>query len=208
MTVHDLAAAVTERRRALGLTDKEVVGDLLQPMDRDVDWMAGDNNYTWWAAIGMEWRPWSVVEIGTRFGYSLKALLGCRAGPAVRVASVDAECNPGELSRDVFLAYFRDVLEVPDLNALKVDSQTLAGLPWYGFDLGVVDGLHSTSGCLHDCGLVWEALWPNGLMVVDDTIEGGEPRAAVEQFCASRGLELAHLPSLRGVTLVIKPDAP
>jgi hypothetical protein len=204
MTVEETAREVRQVRCVIPQWDRDFLGDLVQPCDHGADFVSGTNNYSWWAAIGLVEKPLSIVEIGTRYGYSLKCLLGARVGPLCRVLSVDSEYD-GEPTRRVFVDCFRNVLGVTNLMAMAVDSQTLEELPERGYDLGVVDAMHSADGCYHDCGLVWGALRSGGLMVVDDTIDGGCVREGCERFCRDRGVEWAYLPSLRGIHLVRKP---
>ena len=203
MNVHDLALLISYHRESYPLTDLEVVGDLVQDRDRQCDFMIGSNNYSWWNAVGAVFRPNSMVEIGTRYGYSVKSLLGNRLGHHNRILVVDAECDPGQDTLKTFESYFRG-RGVTDLEIRRVDSQTLTSLNTSGFDIGSVDALHSADGCYHDCKLVWGCLRPGGLMIVDDT-QPGPVRDGCERFCRECGLEWAYLPSLRGIHLVLKP---
>lgn len=201
MNAPALAAKIVEWRHGPGapLTDRAVLGALVQEVDRGCEWVEGSNNYVWWYGIGLHWRPASVVEIGSRFGYSLAAI--AMPSAVLRLCVVDderdADKEPLRVLERHFLGY--------DLTIRREDSQKIATLaPWAGFDLGSVDADHTAAGCYHDCGLVWDALRPGGLLVVDDTQPGGV-RDGAEQFCRDRGVEWGHLPTLRGVHLVIKP---
>jgi predicted O-methyltransferase YrrM len=204
MTVHELARAVTEYRTTLGATDRAVLGPILHRVDHGQVFVEGDNNYTWYDALGAMLRPRSVVEIGVRYGYSLKCLLNYSPRP-LRVLAVDNEYN-GEKTNDAFEWFFFFKLAVDDLVLVNRDSQTITELPGTGFDVGSVDGFHSAAGCKHDCELVWATLRPGGVLVVDDTAPGGDPRAGCEEFCREVGAEWAYLPTLRGMHLVIKPE--
>jgi hypothetical protein len=70
----------------------------------------------------------------------------------------------------------------------------------------MVDGMHTVAGCLHECRLGWAALKPGGVMVVDDT-NFTEPAEGLRQFCESIGQSPEFLPSLRGISLVVKSKA-
>ncbi len=206
MSVLGLAEAIAFQRHCRGLRDRDVLGDLLQPCDVGRDFTEGNNNYTWWAAIGEVLLPTSVVEIGTRYGYSIKALLGTRVGKERRLLVVDAECDPGEKTLATFESYFR-AAGVVNIHIRREDSQTITSLGETGFDIGTVDALHSADGCYHDCKLVWESLRPRGVMVVDDTQPGGCVREGCERFCKEHQVDWAYLPSLRGIHLMIKEQA-
>lgn len=203
MTAHDLARKVTECRTKGAATDRRVLGPILEAADAGRDFVEGDNNYTWWDAIGEVLKPRSVLEIGVRYGYSLKCLLNHTPKPLC-VLAVDCEYD-GAKTNSEFERHFRRQMNGVSLTIVSADSQTLTTLPACDFDAGSVDGRHDAGGCKHDCELVFEALRPGGVMVVDDTLEGGEPRQGCEEFCREHGLEWAYLPSLRGIHLVVKP---
>lgn len=202
MSVHNLASQIVTYRDFSSLTDVEIVGDLAQEADKSEDFLRGRNNYTWWDAVGAVFKPFSVVEIGVRYGYSIKSLLAERIGPDCRILAVDAECDPDQHSLGLFESYFRGH-GVVDLEIRRQDSQAIYSLNASDFDIGSVDARHTALGCFHDCGLVWECLRPGGLMIVDDC-QPGHVRDGCERFCRERGLEWAYLPSLRGIHLILK----
>jgi hypothetical protein len=65
--------AVIDYRLSHPMTDREVIGDLFQPRDAGHPFVETDNNYVWFRAIGAVYRPKTIVELGSRYGYSLKA---------------------------------------------------------------------------------------------------------------------------------------
>lgn len=214
MNVHELARQVVDYKARCILTDYDVLGGLVQDADRGCDWVAGANNYTWWYAIGAVKHPRKIVEIGSRFGYSLKAIM-MGAGRNQTVLYVidderDADREPLKILERHFKTWDAEYERVADLAIRREDSQKLVTLMpancqmGVGFDLGSVDADHSMYGCYHDCGLVWEILRPGGLMVVDDC-QPGCVRDGCERFCRDMGVEWAYLPSLRGIHLVLKP---
>lgn len=206
MTVQTLYDRVLYLRDHCALTDRQILGSLVQPKDAGEEWVEGANNYVWWRAVGETFKPKSVVEIGTRFGYSLTSLLSTCVTMRTRIAVVDDERDADVEPLRVFEHHFRVNMLVSDVTILRADSQKLSELPFTGsFDLGSVDADHTADGCHHDCGLVWDVLRPGGLMVVDDCQPGGV-RDGCERFCRERGVDFAYLPSLRGVHLVLKPE--
>lgn len=186
--------------------DTELLGDLIQPQDKGCAFVAGDN-YCYWAAIGIYYRPKRIAEIGTRFGYSLKALVRGATHPPEDyfLAAFDNECNPGDKNPlGVFAHYFTERLNINRLRLERVDTQTVDALGVCDMDLAVVDADHSEKGCHHDCRLAFAALRPGGVLVVDDT-RPGEVRDGCERFCRERGLDFAFLPSMTGIHLIRKP---
>lgn len=190
------------RKSAPLLTDRDVLGDLVQPGDKFCDFVAGDDNYVWWHGLGEILKPRRVVEIGTRFGYSLHCLTHARPGVELTLFSFDAEVDhypDGRKPLAVAEAWFAGLLA--DFRVVRADTRKMKTLGVFGCDVGVVDGDHSEAGCYHDMGLVHAAVNPGGWVVVDDT-SPGPVRHGCERYCREHGLEWAYLPSLRGIHLV------
>ncbi len=201
-----IVSDIAEIRRSCGLRDADILGDLLQRCDYGSDFVVGDNYYTWFHAIGAYFRPRRIVEIGTRFGYSMKAFVKGAGLPAgdYSLAVFDAECdndNPEPLS--VFERYFRTKMNIDRIRIERVITQKIDTLGISEMDLGLVDGDHSRDGCYHDCGLVFASLRAGGVMVVDDT-NPGCVRDATEDFCKDLELEFTFLPTLRGCHVIRK----
>lgn len=188
------------------LTDADVLGDLVQPSDRDSDYILAGGNYVYWYQIGAAFRPRRIVEIGTRYGYSMRAITYGASHPPrdLDITVFDNEsCYGTPEPLTVFEEYFKSRLDITRLRINRVDTQTLTTLGLSGVDLAVVDADHSEQGCYHDCGLAFDVLRPGGILVVDDTLPGCV-RDATERFCRERGLEFAFLSSLRGVHIIRK----
>lgn len=211
---HDAAAIARTRALFPHLTDPQVLGDVVRPADERAEWVTGANNYVWYHLVGAYYRPRRVLEIGTRYGYSLWAVLkgagfvgGVGTGgqhPPPEVTCYDAEVDDDvEPLRFVEKWFGRRGVEV---RAFRQDTQKLIALDVPDpVDYALVDADHSYVGCLHDCELAWAALRPGGVLAVDDTEPGGEVRRAAEAFCLGRGVPWAYLPTFRGLHLVRKP---
>lgn len=189
--------------------DAAVLGSHLQPCDRGHEFVATRNNYVWWWAAGRYYQPRRVAEIGTRFGYSLKALCdGSAALPAEMVVRCwDAELDDDVAPLKVAEAYF--ALVGADFRAYRLNTRHADHLDPDGgpFDLASVDGDHSTQGACDDMKLLGELLRPGGVLLVDDAGEReGSVWRGVERFLAETPWPAAHLPTLRGMMVIRKPE--
>lgn len=201
-------AVLLKAKESVSYTDRDVLGALIQSQDKWQDFVAGDDNYVWWHLLGYHFCPRRVLEIGTRFGYSLWSIVsGSGWGPSdVSMVVFDAECDPGTKNPlDVCRKWFRDH-DYENLTLMRGDTQKMTNFDFQPpFDLAVVDADHSAGGCYHDMGLVLPVVRPGGVIVVDDTAPGGEVRAGCERFCADKQLPYVYVPTLRGVHLVGVP---
>jgi len=200
---------VLELRENIKLSDKEVIGDLFQNMDEGKDFVSGYNNYVWFYIIALNYRPRKIVEMGTRFGYSMKAFVdGANHQPnEYDIHVYDIECD-GIKTLHVFENYFRSILNIEKIAVNKVDTQSIDSLSVKYADLVMVDAYHTEEGVFHECSLGWEALRPGGVMVVDDINDDATLNACAKKgtlrFCESKGLNPVYLPSFRGIYLIEK----
>jgi len=194
---------VIDFKKDFTLTDLDIIGDLLQPMDKGADFVSGDNNYVWFYLIGKCYKPKVIAEAGTRFGYSMKAFVkgAGHNSDEYSLYSYDSECD-GIKTLDIFEDYFRG-MGIRKLYINRVNTKTLTSLNITGVDLFLADGYHTTEGCYHECSLGFEALKVGGVMVVDD-VNFDFIKAGVEKFCADNSLSYTYLPSLRGIYLIEK----
>jgi predicted O-methyltransferase YrrM len=125
----------------------------------------------------------SILEIGTRFGYSLialarGALAAAPAGPSVlTLKSLDLEDYPNEFpvsSQEVAKANFdacvtrhRGKTEI-DIQFVVGDSHQVRLPPGEGYDLIHVDGDHTEEGAFRDMVDYFPHVEAGGCMVVDD----------------------------------------
>jgi hypothetical protein len=187
--------------------DRKIVDDLLQPKDENADFITGSNYYLWYNLIGWHFEPKSILEMGTRYGYSLKALTdGAGWAPVeYRIRVIDDE-RDGDKTLDVFLEYFKKKGFKP-IEVLPVDTQSLPVirfLPANQFDFAHVDAWHTEPGVYHECNLALGYTKPGGVILVDDT-NPGPVRDGTERFCKERNLDFAFLPTLRGMHIIQIP---
>lgn len=203
----DYRSGIERLQKSYVLNDCQIIGTLLQDRDRNCDFVLGNNYYSWFAAIGQYFRPKRILEIGTRYGYSMKAFVegADYIMEAYDLTVFDSECDPGTPEPlKVFEDYFRNTLNIQQIRIERVNTQTIDDLGILTpVDLAHVDADHSDAGCYHDCSLAWNALRDGGVLIVDDT-NPGCVRDATERFCKERNLEFTFLPTLRGCHVIQK----
>lgn len=188
------------------LTDRDVIGTLFQSMDEGFDFVSGDNNYVWFYLIGSYFKPKVVVEMGSRFGYSMKCFVDGAGHPAedYSLHSFDIECDNIQ-TLDIFEAFFRNDRGIPNIVVNRKNTKHLETLGLDGqADLCLVDADHSIDGCLRECKLGYASLRSGGVLVIDDT-NCSSPLLGLQTFCLCSGLKADYLPSFRGISLIIKP---
>jgi len=195
---------VIDLKKDCTLTDLDIIGDLLQPMDKGADFVSGDNNYVWFYLIAKYYKPKVIAETGTRFGYSMKAFVkgSAHAPEEYYLFSYDSECD-GIKTLDIFKEYFIRNLGVRNIFINRSNTRTLTHPNITHVDLFLVDADHTTEGCYHECSLGFEALKIGGVMVVDD-VNFDDVKAGAVKFCADNNLSYTYLPSLRGIYLIEK----
>lgn len=163
------------------VTLEELFADLVFRADADtVPALYQDNYYPVYEALARYLAPRSILEIGTRFGYSLVPLTrGALAAGARRlqVLSIDMEsydnafpCGSQEVARRNFEACIGPLCAQSEVEVDFVvgDSHAVRLPPEWRFDLVHVDGDHSEEGAYRDIVDAFALLRPGGVMLVDD----------------------------------------
>ncbi len=194
-------------KKDCSLTDRDVIGDLCQPMDSGQEFLEGDNNYVWFYLIGQFYKPKKIIETGTRFGYSLKAFVtGAGHSPKEYSLWVYDDQRDGFQPLPVFEYYFKTKLNIQDIHINCIDTETITSFDVpYDVDFCMVDARHTEPGCYNECKMAYEKLKPGGVIVVDDTLVP-DVRAGAERFCQEMNLTFDYFPSLRGIHLIHKPE--
>ena len=162
------------------LASTDSVRKLLESNWREDDWFGCDSrvifHYAMKGEIFRRHKPTSVIEIGTRCGYSL--LTFAAASPGARYLCID-----GAMDADSYdcLAHWRRLVERHNIDAdlVVVDSHAVKSLP--PADFAHVDGDHSYAGALADLRLV-----AGSRVILADDCCNPEVRAAVEAFAAEQ----------------------
>jgi hypothetical protein len=204
MDIDQLRAAL----QSASFTEEVLLADVLHPLDAEADWTR-QGTYPWYWAIGRAFRPTSILEIGTRFGYSLASLIKGSERVA-RVVSYDMELDHAG-SIDYVETYLHRRYPEIVVRSVRVDTQTLDALPVINalVDLAHVDADHSEEGCYRDCALAFVAICDGGWLVIDDVgAVAGDPRArrGADRFLLERGLVPIFVDSYRGMYLAKKPE--
>lgn len=209
-TPTSLQESLADIERNLKLSDREILGSLLQRDDGiHFLWLEKNNTYTVYAALGKHFAPKRIIEIGTRFGYSLKALLlgSLQVNPPedVELFSFDNESyvkGCGEIVKQHFAENFPKVC----LRYTLVDTQTLSVLEAPAADLVHVDAGHKMGEALHDLDLAKKNLLEaGGVIVCDDVTINSEVYAAVRMFCDKNQYTFDVLPTYGGLTIIQIP---
>ncbi|MCY2964133.1 MAG: FkbM family methyltransferase [Planctomycetota bacterium] len=146
----------------------------LEPTDQYL-WSEWRTYYQTLFEIAARLQAKTVVEIGTRAGYS--ALTFLAAVPGASVTSYDAAAEPDSLR---LLAHAERLLSVRNCRLIRADSQGLDRLPIA--ELVYVDGDHTFAGCLNDLKLAARA---SDTLLVDDFGTHPGVRQAVETFLSA-----------------------
>ncbi|NOY00635.1 MAG: class I SAM-dependent methyltransferase [Verrucomicrobia bacterium] len=133
------------------------------------------NYYPYYYCLGNYFRPGSILEIGTRFAYSLIAMAqGTMAeGRSPRILSIDLESYNHEFgsipSQKIAKANFLSCVgHLDHIEFLKGNSQLIDPGPFGPFDLIHVDGDHSQNGAYSDIIRYFGNLSVGGIMLIDD----------------------------------------
>ena len=140
--------------------------------------------------------PEVILEIGTRYGYSLAVMLdaGKKIRKAVSIDMNDDFCHGG-VSGAFIAAQHRLCklknsgrwsanLQFVDCNTQKVNVLSLD----VRFDLAYIYGDHSFDGCIHDLNLVLPLMNTGGWIVVDD-IDYCKLRSPVDSWIKAHEFE-------------------
>lgn len=192
-------------RQECPLSDIQILGDILDPADRQHDFIISNNYYIWYASVARYLKPRRIGEIGVRLGYSIKAMLAGTMAAGVPIGEVEVYGwdNESYIARSVSRVcdyYAKIPLARFDLKV--ADTNRLNSLGVFGLDLIQVDGDHTTPAAYHDLHLATHAIRPGGVILIDDIWEGSPVRVAADRFCAEKGIESILIPHLRQMYLI------
>jgi SAM-dependent methyltransferase/predicted O-methyltransferase YrrM len=193
----------------------------VHPEDANADYMLSGNCYEWYAGYAAALKPKSILEIGTRRGYSLLAmLLSCDTVEEIAVLDNESYGVKLDWIEEILTAIRADGIngQKPGFRVYRNDTQTdgiQLPLRYHGtdhaserWDIIHVDGDHTEAGALHDLELAAEALAPSGTIILDDVVFYADVAKALRRFEADHPGEwlVDHYPSLRGHALLTRRE--
>jgi predicted O-methyltransferase YrrM len=194
----DYVQRIVENERIAALTEEQILGDSIQPSDVGQPWMNRDS-YRFYHAIGMTFKPETLLEIGVRFGYSIKSM-AIGSGRLKMAYGFDSEYD---LEGSLEIARKNLVPVVPDLRLVKCDTQTVNTLGLTDLvDVAHVDAWHTNDGCYHDCLLAEQCLKDGGILLIDDVGDNEHVRECADRFCRERNLVPQLLNCYHGMYVV------
>ena len=134
-------------------------------------------------------QPQRICEIGVYSGIAaLSFLAACPGAEYVGIDNLSVETANGvnmvaKTGETLTSLGYRSKIIV-------ANSQSLESLPDGPYDLIHVDGLHSTEGTAHDVRMAWQALAPQGIIVIDN---GHDMYVAEGTFLAMRQVAAPRL---------------
>jgi cephalosporin hydroxylase len=206
---------------AVHLTDLIILGDQIQPKDLKADYLQGRSTYCWYYALASAVRPRVIAEIGSRFGYSLKAMVSAASQYISSNDLVTFSFDNESYEKDC-LYKVENMLTCSKVGRYAInvqDTQKTESLPLklhdisqnienaFKADLFHVDGDHSIQGTLHDLLLAKKELSENGVILLDDidTKECPGVKAAMLLFLADYPeYTWDYFPSYRGLAAIYK----
>lgn len=202
MQTQELIDSINEAHQRSELSDEAILRAVMHETDVNAPWLSYKQTYTWCYLIGQIIRPKTIVEIGTRYGYSMISLMtGAMSG-----ASCEQVCG-----------HCYDIQLWPNCNAIAaenfkklnlpvvindVDTQIMERLPEREVDVFHVDGDHSADGAYHDCVLGFLALKDGGVLIADDA-RHDNVREGVHKFALDYNIPMIVLGTYNGLAVGI-----
>lgn len=193
-------------------TDLDALAGDIHESDRGAAIISGNNNYTWYYAIGALLRPKRIAEFGVRYGYSTLAMgLGALHSGVSNLwiigwdgeidISGSTEIANARLERHGLLPNFfvantdsPEILE--EINRVSKPSSKK-------YDIVHVDADHSPAGIVRELGLALRLVNDTGVILVDDC---GEPHidAEVGRLVSAGKWQRLQLPSLTKLSVLYR----
>lgn len=197
------------------LNDIDIIRNDIQPQDFNADYLQGRDTYCWYYSLASIVRPRVIAEIGSRFGYSLKAMiLGAEKftdSYNLIIFSFDNESYEKNCSHkiDKMLSNTktRHLVQIKDTQNCNVLPLQFNECEKFKADLFHVDGDHSIQGTYHDLLLAKEQLNDDGVILLDDidTQECPGVKAAMMLFLGDYPeFKWDYFPSYRGLAAIYK----
>lgn len=192
MNVHQIACEIeiaNQKQDAESL----ILRAWIDQRDAGAQWVSS-GVYRWYKSLGSVVRPKSMLEIGTRLGYSLMSIWSGFDG-IEKIVSVDSERDiPGSQAAVSLKTMTRNKIynTKADCRFFVADTKNCESFDAFGgpFDLIHLDGDHSFAGCQDDIVKALGVLADGGVIVVDD-LRSEDVSLAVSTVAFLKNLELS-----------------
>lgn len=160
--------------------------------------------------LATAFRPQRICEIGVRVGYSAYSFL--RASPAASYVGFDngGSSNGGirdadglSIAERMLAGHFPDA----SIKIHLLDTRSIEEIPGGPFDFAHIDGDHHEGPAYHDMELMFSALDPGGIVLVDDYTKIDGVRRAADRFVKHHAAQIERtflVGSLTGEFVIVK----
>jgi predicted O-methyltransferase YrrM len=155
--------------------------------------------------LGKIFKPKSILEIGTRRGYSLVAMT--KDNPSIEfVISCDNESyiedSQTEAEANIKVSGYKGVLDMWRVPSTNAGFKKRLEILLEKLDLIHIDGDHDKPGVILDLELCLPHLADKGLMIVDDYLYIIDVKEATDEFVKKYNLGMIVLDTYRGTALI------
>jgi len=184
--------------------DEHIIGNLFQDMDVGQPWITSNNNYVWHYVVAQKFRPKNILEIGTRFGYSMKAMVDASGHNKEDYSLWSIDCDFDKLNCHGIVADYFAEYNFNHVNAFTLDCRSLRVTN--EIDLAHIDANDTLEDTYHNCVLAIESLKDGGIMLVDD-LDNPAVKKGVDKFCRDYGFDNYEvIPSLHTMAFIVNND--
>jgi len=197
MITHD----IYKLHKEVNVYDYWIIGDDLQSCDKQVHWIY--NNYSWYYILAMYFKPCKILELGVRFGYSLKSMiLGSIASGTTKekiyAYGIDNDCE--NLNCINIATNTLNKLEI-NFNLLNIDLKNIPSLNLQNFDMAHVDARHTPFETYQDLQLVKNCIKDGGIILIDDA-RYNNVLPGIKWFCLDNNLDYEFIESCQGIAII------
>lgn len=181
------------------LTEEEILSEIYNPLDDGAEWL-NQGTYKTYFAIGKQFKPESMLEIGTRFGYSIESIYK-GSGKLKHIFSFDSEYDFGGSQNYVYEKFKNRNMDNVYFRTVNTRHIHDLSLP-FAVDIAHIDAEHSFQGTYDDVVMAFRYVKNNGIILIDD-IENEDVKEASDQFCLNYKQKSEYVPCYRGIHIII-----
>jgi predicted O-methyltransferase YrrM len=212
MNLQETHERILKARENIGHSEQRLLFPWVNKVDIGAPWLS-KGTYLWYYAFGVVIAPKRILEIGTRYGYSVMSMWkgADESGGVEEIFCVDSGLDFSDWADHVNrIACEKNMIDglvgkKPTIfETVSADTQAKKDPSFLGnqkFDLCHVDADHSYHGCIHDCMTCLEVTKPGGWIIVDDTTSRDVNDAATV-FARMNGLNFFEIGSPTGQIVI------